>query len=92
MQTRLYDQNGLALNHDPSALIQTQDLPPVFEENSCLYLFTRADLLRRHHRIGQHAMMFEIATDEAWDIDDELDFEICEFLLKRATRERGRTV
>ena len=40
-QTRLYDKNGRALNHDPSALIQTQDLPPVFEENSCLYLFTR---------------------------------------------------
>ena len=38
-QTRLYDQTGMALNHDPSALIQTQDLPPVYEENSCLYIF-----------------------------------------------------
>jgi CMP-N-acetylneuraminic acid synthetase len=27
--------------------------------------------------------MFEIPADEAWDIDEELDFEICEFLLKR---------
>ncbi len=92
LQTRLYDQDGRALNHDPSALIQTQDLPPIFEENSCLYLFTRGDLLRRHHRIGQRPMMFEIAADEAWDIDDELDFEICEFLLRRATREPGRSI
>ena len=88
-QTRLYDENGRALNHDPSGLIQTQDLPPVFEENSCLYLFTRPDLLRRHHRIGERPIMFEIDAAEAWDIDDELDFEICEFLLNRAARKSG---
>jgi CMP-N-acetylneuraminic acid synthetase len=25
--------------------------------------------------------MFEIPADEAWDIDEELDFSICDFLL-----------
>ena len=83
-QTRLYDQSGKAINHDPTALIQTQDLPPVFEENSCLYLFTRANLLKRHHRIGAHPVLFEIDAAEAWDIDDEIDFAICEFLMGRA--------
>jgi CMP-N-acetylneuraminic acid synthetase len=83
LQTRLYDQEGRAINHDPSVLIQTQDLPPVYEENSCLYLFTRQNLLERHHRIGQKSMMFEMAADEAWDIDEELDFEICNFLMSR---------
>lgn len=83
LQTRLYDQSGRAINHDPTVLIQTQDLPPVYEENSCLYLFTRADLLARHHRIGLHPLMFEIDPEQAWDIDSELDFSICEFLLGR---------
>ena len=83
LQTRLYDQDGKAINHDPSVLIQTQDLPPVYEENSCLYLFTRQNLLDRHHRIGAKPLMFEMAADEAWDIDEELDFEICNFLLGR---------
>jgi CMP-N-acetylneuraminic acid synthetase len=82
-QTRLYDQNGKAINHDPSVLIQTQNLPPVYEENSCLYLFTRDNLLKRHHRIGERPMMFQIDADEAWDIDEELDFQICEFLFQR---------
>ena len=82
-QTRLYFQDGTAINHDPRELIQTQDLPPVSEENSCLYLFTRENLLKRGHRIGEGPLMFEIDAAEAWDIDDELDFEICEFLLKR---------
>src|SRR5688572_6193527 len=70
LQTRLYFQDGRAINHDPAVLIQTQDLPPVYEENSCLYLFTRENLLRKHHRIGDRPLMFEIDAEEAWDIDE----------------------
>ena len=83
LQTRLYDQHGDAINHNPKELIQTQDLPPVYEENSCIYIFNRANLIAKQHRISDRPMMFEIPADEAWDIDEELDFEICEFLLKR---------
>ena len=83
LQTRLYFHDGRAINHDPKVLIQTQDLPPVYEENSCLYLFTRENLLKRHHRIGETPIMFEIDADEAWDIDEELDFAVTDFLLRR---------
>lgn len=83
LQTRLYFQDGHAINHDPAVLIQTQDLPPVYEENSCLYLFTRENLAKKHHRIGDKPLMFEIDAEEAWDIDEELDFEIIEFLMGR---------
>lgn len=82
LQTRLYDQHGRAINHDPAVLLQTQDLPPVYEENSCLYIFTRQNLLERRHRISERPLMFEINPDEAWDIDEELDFAICDFLMK----------
>ena len=83
LQTRLYDKDGRAINHNPRELIQTQDLPPVYEENSCLYLFTRENLIKNHHRIGDKPLMFEIDADEAWDIDEELDFAICDFLMSR---------
>lgn len=82
-QTRLYDQQGNAINHNPAELIQTQDLPPVYEENSCLYLFDRITLLERHHRIGERPVMFEMDPEEAWDIDEELDFKICDFLMEQ---------
>ena len=83
LQTRLYDQHGQALNHDPAILIQTQDLSPVYEENSCLYIFTRENLLKKDHRIGEHPYLFEIDAEEAWDIDEELDFAVCDFLMSR---------
>ncbi len=83
LQTRLYDAAARAINHDPSVLIQTQDLPPVYQENSCLYLFARDNLVKHHHRIGPRPLMFEIDAAEAWDIDNELDFAICDFLISR---------
>jgi CMP-N-acetylneuraminic acid synthetase len=70
LQTRLWDQLGRAINHNPAILLRTQDLPPVFEENSCLYIFTRQNLLARRNRLGERPMMFEIAAAEAWDIDE----------------------
>lgn len=83
LQTRLYWQDGRAINHNPLELLQTQDLPPVYEENSCIYVFTRKNLERKKHRIGYSPLMFEINADEAWDIDEELDFEIADFLMKK---------
>ena len=82
LQTRLWDQLGRAINHNPAVLLQTQDLPPVYEENSCLYIFTRQRLLAHHNRLGERPLMFEIDPAEAWDIDDEIDFLIAD-LLKR---------
>ena len=80
-QTRLYDQLGRAINHNPAILLQTQELPPVYEENSCLYIFTSQILLARRHRIGDRPLLFEINPAEAWDIDEELDFAIVDFLI-----------
>jgi CMP-N-acetylneuraminic acid synthetase len=81
LQTRLWDQLGRAINHNPAILLQTQDLPPVYEENSCLYIFTRQTLLACRNRLGERPMMFEIEAAEAWDIDEELDFAITGFLM-----------
>jgi CMP-N-acetylneuraminic acid synthetase len=86
LQTRLYDQYGQALNHDPKVLLQTQDLPPVYEENSCMYIFTRENLSRRHNRLGERPLMFEMDVDEAWDIDEELDFAITDFLMAKRNK------
>ncbi|NOY97742.1 MAG: acylneuraminate cytidylyltransferase family protein, partial [Chloroflexi bacterium] len=83
LQTRLYDQLGRAINHNPAVLLQTQDLPPVYEENSCLYIFSRQTLLTRRNRLGERPLMFEIDPAEAWDIDEELDFAITDFLMRQ---------
>ena len=82
LQTRLWDQNTHPINHDPNILLQTQDLPPIYEENSCIYLFTAENLIKRKNRIGERPMMFEIPPLESLDIDEESDFTIADALLR----------
>ncbi len=88
LQVRLWDADGHAINHDPAVLLQTQDLPPVYEENSCMYIFTRPTMVSRHNRLGENPLMFEIDASEAWDIDEELDFAITEFLMNLSQDKR----
>jgi CMP-N-acetylneuraminic acid synthetase len=80
LQTRLWRADGTPLNHDPAVLLRTQDLEPVYEENSCIYLFTRELLEERGTRIGARPLLYEISRDEAWDIDEEVDFEVASAL------------
>jgi len=82
-QTRLWDQLGRPVNHNPNILLRTQDLPPLYEENSCLYIFTRQNLVSRRNRLGERPLMFEIPAAEARDIDDELEFIIAETLYRQ---------
>lgn len=82
-QTRFYDKDGNAVNHNPRELIQTQDLPPMYEENSCIYLFTRENLIAKRHRISDQPLMFEIPRLEAVDIDTEADFQLADILMRQ---------
>jgi CMP-N-acetylneuraminic acid synthetase len=81
-QTRLYDATGKAINHDPKVLLRTQDLPPVYEENSCIYLFTADSLKKNHTRIGANPILFETDPAESWDIDEEIDFKLVELMIQ----------
>jgi len=87
LQTRLWDGLGRAINHNPGILLRTQDLPPIYAENSCMYLFTRQTLLSRRNRLGERPYMFEIDAAQAWDIDEELDFAIANFLIEQRIME-----
>ncbi len=81
-QTRFYHDDGKALNHDPKVLIKTQDLPVLYEENSCIYLFTKEAFEKNNRRIGDNPILFEIDQLEAVDIDVEEEFILAEKLFK----------
>lgn len=83
LHTRLWTEDGRPLNHDPNVLMRTQDLAPVLEENSCLYIFTAESLRRRGNRIGERPLLYPIDRAEAWDIDDEVDWSVVETLVSR---------
>ena len=68
------------MNHDPNRLIRTQDLDPLYEENSNLYLFTKESFNRTGARIGRNPLLFETPISENIDIDNEDDWARAEAL------------
>ena len=89
LQTRLWDGLTRPINHNPAILLQTQDLPPVYEENSCIYLFTRETLEARRNRMGERPLLFPMEADEAWDIDEEIDFTVVDVLMRERQKKAG---
>ncbi|MEI6190035.1 MAG: acylneuraminate cytidylyltransferase family protein [Chitinophagia bacterium] len=79
---RYWDVLARPINHNQNILLRTQDLPPIFEENSCMYIFSKEILLGKHNRIGDRPLLFEMDEIETQDIDVELNFKVAEFLYK----------
>ena len=74
-QTRFWHSNR-PINHDPDILIQTQDLEPVYEENSLFYGFTK-EVAETGKRIGASPILYETDQIESMDIDTEEDWSEC---------------
>ncbi len=83
LQTRLYWNDVKPVNHNPKELIRTQDLPPLFEENSNIFIFTKESFkLADNKRIGLTPTMFEMDKLESIDIDEPQDFILAEAVQK----------
>jgi CMP-N-acetylneuraminic acid synthetase len=89
LRVRLWSPEGKPLNHDPERLIRTQDLPPIYQENSCLYLFRRDVFRATGNRIGRRPYLFLIDQEEAWDVDEEVDLDIVTALLSKQVGRRA---
>ena len=80
-RTRFFWSDGRPVNHNPDELIPTQDLPPLLEENSNIYIFTKESFSQRNHRIGKKPVMFEMDYAEAIDIDEMAQFKLADALM-----------
>jgi CMP-N-acetylneuraminic acid synthetase len=89
LQTRLWDPLGRAINHNPNILLRSQDMPPVYEENSCMYIFSEEIMRRKHNRIGDRPYLLEMPEEEAQDIDWPIDFKLAEWLYKEIHHNKG---
>ncbi|GHU63243.1 hypothetical protein FACS1894123_05630 [Bacteroidia bacterium] len=89
VKSRFYWPDGRGINHDPKHLIRTQDLDPIYEENSCFYIFSRETNEKVKNRLGNNPLLYPINVLEAADIDNIEDFYWCEFLLNRKLGKNG---
>ncbi len=81
-QKRFWKMDGTPLNHNPDAPPTTQDLKPYYEENSCLYVFSRESFQKKKNRIGERPYLFETDLLESIDIDTEEELRLIEKILE----------
>lgn len=73
-KSRFYNHKNEPINHDPQKMIRTQDLNPIFEENSCIYIFSKESFKLTNARIGLNPKVFVTPEWESVDIDNPDDW------------------
>ncbi len=63
-----------------------QTLPRVVAPNGAVYVADCAWLARTRSYLTEETRGYEMPRERSWDIDEPLDFDICELLLKKAGR------
>lgn len=74
-------KKGEPLNFDATNLPRTQDLEPIYQETSGVYVFTKEVFNKYGRRIGVKPFIKEVTFKEAVDIDNPEDFELAEVML-----------
>ena len=77
-QTRFYDNNKKPVNHDPDIMLPSQDMLPLYEDNSNFYITSVDDFFKNNNRVGNNPLLIEVPKIESIDIDEEEDFIIAE--------------
>lgn len=80
-RSRFYNHENKPINHKPERLVRTKTLDPVYEENSCFYIFTKESFESTEHRIGKTPYLFDISSIEAIELDDTLSYKLAEILM-----------
>lgn len=73
--------DGEPLNFNASNIPRTQDLPPVFQETSGVYVFTKEVFQKHKRRIGVKPFIKTVSFKESIDIDTPEDFLLAENFL-----------
>ncbi|RAP33988.1 acylneuraminate cytidylyltransferase [Candidatus Marinamargulisbacteria bacterium SCGC AG-439-L15] len=79
-QKRFYKKDGTTINHASNELLRTQDLETWYEENSCLYIFTKKSFESTNARIGKSPLLYETPYWESIDIDDPISWTFAELV------------
>ena len=73
----------------PKVLKNRQFTKPLFKENGAIYVCRRDILMQSETMIGGKVGLFEMQRGESIDIDEPLDFEIAEFIMRKRQNEKN---
>ena len=79
-----YKYGGYSLIRRTSTIVRSQDAPECYELNASMYGWHRQALLGGWDNVmSWDTDIFEMPRERSWDIDDEHDLDIVEFLMSK---------
>lgn len=84
------DGGGLGINHDKAVRLLRQQRAPEFLETGAVYVMKTAGFLEVGHRFFGKTALYEMPAERRWEVDDPIDMEIAEVLLRRGARASRR--
>ena len=80
--SRFYSDELKEINHDMNVLLPTQELNPIYEDNSNFYIFSKNQFFQNDlSRIGKSSGIFKVSKFESFDIDTYEDLELVRILI-----------
>ncbi len=74
---------GVPVNFQPNPWPRSQDLQGVSSLTFAINILKRDDMIKWGSCVGNNPYFYYMDKLDAWDIDDQVDFDFCEFMYKR---------
>ncbi len=81
------DENGVASLSKKldTQIVRRQDSPKCYDMNGSVYVWNRQTLMNEDRLFHSDTLLYEMPEERSIDIDNSLDFEFVEFLMKKRT-------
>jgi len=91
LRVHVWDRKGEPVNYKRAEIRwpRSQQVDPLFEVNSAIFINSRENYIRLEDRIGLNPYLFEMDQTESLDIDYEDDFLLAESIYRfRQSRQK----
>jgi len=84
LRVHVWDKQGSPVNYSREGLRwpRSQQVEPLYEVNSAIFISSRENYLRYEDRIGARPFLFEMERTDSLDIDYEDDFMLAESIFR----------
>jgi YrbI family 3-deoxy-D-manno-octulosonate 8-phosphate phosphatase len=84
--------DGLGINHDKRVRPLRQEREPQYLESGAIYVMKADGFRRAKHRFFGKTALYEMPAERRWEIDDPVDLEVAEVLLRSRSRSDRRAL
>lgn len=82
-QVMIKNNNVQLVKKSKNVIVRRQSAPKIYDMNASIYIFKRQTLIRSKEIFPKNTIIYLMPEERSVDIDNKLDFQIVEMLLKK---------